>query len=64
METALAAIWGELLGGDQIGRDDHFFELGGHSLMAIQLVGRIREQFKVDVPLGDIFEHPVLHALA
>ncbi|MBB3122512.1 amino acid adenylation domain-containing protein, partial [Pseudoduganella violacea] len=29
-ETALAAIWADLLQLEQVGRHDHFFELGGH----------------------------------
>ncbi|WP_445234379.1 non-ribosomal peptide synthetase, partial [Duganella rhizosphaerae] len=60
-ETVLAAIWGELLGLERIGRHDHFFELGGHSLLALQLMSRIREQCQVAIPLRALFDAPVFH---
>src|SRR6202012_4635385 len=43
VETALAQIWSQLLGVEQIGRHDHFFELGGHSLLAVRMISRVRE---------------------
>ncbi|MDC0691037.1 phosphopantetheine-binding protein, partial [Mitsuaria sp. RG] len=43
IETALAAIWAEVLKVEQIGRHDHFFELGGHSLLAVSLIERMRK---------------------
>jgi amino acid adenylation domain-containing protein len=64
VEQAIAAIWQELLGLERVGRNDHFFELGGHSLLVMQLVIRIREQLHVDVPLRNLFEQPLLSALA
>ena len=42
IETAIAAIWAELLGVERVGRDDNFFELGGHSLLAISVIERMR----------------------
>ena len=44
IETAIAAIWAELLHIERIGRHDNFFKLGGHSLLAISLVERLRRQ--------------------
>ena len=63
-ESALASLWGELLGVALIGRDDHFFDLGGHSLLAVTLVARLRQRLGVDVDLADVFDAPVLRALA
>jgi amino acid adenylation domain-containing protein len=64
IETTLAALWQELLGLEQVGRHDQFFELGGHSLLAVQLIGRLKELFLVDVPVKELFDHPVLCRLA
>lgn len=64
IETALAAVWRTLLGSEQVGRYDDFFALGGHSLLAVQLVARVRTLFDVTLPLGTLFDTPVLHALA
>jgi amino acid adenylation domain-containing protein len=50
IETALAAIWGDVLKLDRVGRDDNFFELGGHSLLAVILIERMRRKgLQVDV---------------
>ena len=64
VEEALAAIWAEVLGLDEVGVRDDFFELGGHSLLATQVVTRIREQLRVDVPLITLFQMPTVEQLA
>ncbi|MES2940630.1 MAG: non-ribosomal peptide synthase/polyketide synthase, partial [Pseudomonadota bacterium] len=64
IETALAGLWSELLHAERIGRHDDFFALGGHSLLAVRLLSRVREALGVEVPLGQLFEHPRLQALA
>ncbi|TNH41880.1 non-ribosomal peptide synthetase [Photorhabdus luminescens] len=61
MEIAVAAIWRELLGVEQIGRHDNFFALGGHSLLAVRMMNRIAV-FGVDLPLAELFMSPSLSA--
>jgi len=63
-EATIADIWQSLLGIQQIGIHDNFFDLGGHSLIAIQVMSRLREAFRVDVPLRSIFETPTIAELA
>lgn len=63
-EQALAEMWGQILGVDQVGVEDNFFELGGHSLLATQVISRIREHFSVDLPLRRLFEEPTIAGLA
>jgi amino acid adenylation domain-containing protein/non-ribosomal peptide synthase protein (TIGR01720 family)/FkbM family methyltransferase len=55
-EKAMAGLFAELLGVDEVGADDDFFMLGGHSLLATQLQFRVREAFGVRLPLRDLFE--------
>ncbi|ANW03876.1 non-ribosomal peptide synthetase [Bradyrhizobium icense] len=58
-EEVVAKIWSELLGVDQIGRNDHFFELGGHSLLAVRMLERLqRHSLRADVRA--LFANPVL----
>ncbi|MEI2430264.1 amino acid adenylation domain-containing protein [Lysobacter yananisis] len=63
-ETELARLWQELLGRERIGRDDDFFALGGHSLSAARLLGRLRRQWRVELPVSAIWQHPTLAAQA
>jgi amino acid adenylation domain-containing protein len=63
-EEALGAIWREVLGVERVGAGDHFLEAGGHSLLAAQVAARVRERLGVELPVRDLFEVPVLGALA
>src|SRR5215472_8606316 len=63
METAVAAIWAEVLKLERVGRRDNFFELGGHSLLAVRVVSRVRGLLGKQMKLTDLFTHPVLAEL-
>ncbi|WP_194791289.1 non-ribosomal peptide synthetase [Pseudomonas sp. UFMG81] len=62
-EQALAQIWQQLLGVEQVGLDDNFFALGGDSIIAIQVVSRAR-QAGLRLNPADVFKHQSLRALA
>ncbi|WP_157696340.1 non-ribosomal peptide synthetase, partial [Caballeronia temeraria] len=62
-ETALAALWAELLGLERVGRQDNFFALGGHSLLAVTLIERMR-RIGLHASVRDLFATPALNALA
>jgi FkbH-like protein len=55
-EEAVAQIWRELLGGDNIDLDGEFFELGGDSLKATRVLSHIEAKFEVALPLSLFFE--------
>jgi acyl-CoA synthetase (AMP-forming)/AMP-acid ligase II len=63
-ETAVAAIWSEVLGRDGLGVTDDFFDLGGHSLIATQVMTRLRERCSVSLPLRVLFEQTTVEAFA
>jgi len=63
-EQILASIWTDLLGVEHLSVHDNFFELGGHSLLATQVVSRLREAFRVELPMRDLFESPTVAGLA
>lgn len=62
-ETALAALFEELLLITPIGRADSFSDLGGGSILALQLAQRAAEQ-GLRLTVQDVFESPDLADLA
>ena len=64
VEEVIAGLWAELLGGDRVGVRDNFFELGGHSLLGMQLISRLRDAFRVDLPVSSLFDAPTVEGLA
>ena len=64
VEESLVDIWMRVMGREQIGIHANFFELGGHSLMATQVISRVRQVFKIELPLRSLFEYPTVAGLA
>src|SRR5258708_13075389 len=64
VEAELAAIWAQVLGRHDLGREDSFFDLGGHSLAAVRLMARIRERFGCELPLAVLYRAATIERLA
>jgi amino acid adenylation domain-containing protein len=60
VEEIVEGIWCEVLRVPSIPRNGNFFNLGGHSLLVTQVLARVREYLKVEVPIRSIFEAPTL----
>lgn len=64
-ETAVAAVWCEVLGVDAVARTDDFFALGGDSLQAVEMAVALRRlELPRRVTAADVFRCPTLAALA
>ncbi len=65
VESAVAAIIGDVLGAAAVGIDDDFFALGGDSVLATQTVARIRAWLDTpDIIVADIFATRTVSALS
>jgi len=62
VEELLVGIWAEVLGieAERLGVSANFFEMGGHSLLATQVVSRVRQVFKREMPVRVVFERPTV----
>jgi amino acid adenylation domain-containing protein len=63
-EAAIAGVWSEVLGLDEIGIYDEFLQLGGHSLLAIQIALGVEERLDIDLPPQWFLETPTIAELA
>jgi amino acid adenylation domain-containing protein len=64
IEAAVARIWQELLGIEQIGRRDDFFDLGGHSLLATRVITHVSHELDVDLSVRLLFDRPTIEGLS
>lgn len=51
----IAALWGQCLGGREVGAEDDFFALGGNSLTGIKIIERIFEDHGVQLSVRDFY---------
>ncbi len=64
IQEILTGIWGKILNLSQVSIEDNFFELGGHSLLGTQVISQVRNTFKVEIPLGELFAAPTIAQLS
>ncbi|MFD4458849.1 amino acid adenylation domain-containing protein [Nocardia sp. NPDC058480] len=63
VETAIAELFAQILGLEQVGAEDSFFAAGGDSILSIQLVSRARNAGISFTPQA-VFEHRTVAGLA
>jgi acyl carrier protein len=64
-EQAIAGVWAEALGLEQIGVHDNFFELGGNSLIGMEIIAEVRKALELAyLPPHLLYEAPTVAALA
>jgi len=64
LQEVLLTVWVGILGIEKVGIADDFFELGGDSILATQIISRLRQMFRMDLPPIILFDAPSIEKLA
>jgi len=71
IRATLAELWQELFSEFHpenslvaLGPDVGFFAAGGTSILAVMMLGRVYEEFGVDISFPALLEEPTIHALS
>jgi acyl carrier protein len=64
LQEVLRTVWAGILGMEKIGIEDDFFELGGDSILATQIISRLRQMFRMDLPPIILFDASSIEKLA
>jgi natural product biosynthesis luciferase-like monooxygenase protein len=65
LESAIAAIWRDVLQVETVGIDENFFDLGGHSLLMAKVHNHLTSALnRPELPLIALLEHPTIGSLA
>jgi thioesterase domain-containing protein/acyl carrier protein len=64
LEYKLAQLWSSLLNIESISVSDNFFDLGGHSLLALHLIAKVKQEFKIELPITALFHSPTIASFA
>jgi amino acid adenylation domain-containing protein len=64
VEEKVVAIWRRVLKLEHVDSTSNFFDVGGNSLRMIQLQSEVKRHFGKSIPVGVLFAHPTVQALA
>ncbi|GAA3854940.1 non-ribosomal peptide synthetase/type I polyketide synthase [Streptomyces sedi] len=63
-EERMAAHWRRLLGVERAGLHHDFFAVGGSSVRLIELIHALQVEFRVTIPVSQLFKVTTLHGMA
>lgn len=65
LEERLVSIWANVLQLDaqKVGVNVGFFQYGGNSLTAVQMIGEVKSEFGIEIPIVAVFDHPTIEEL-
>jgi acyl transferase domain-containing protein len=64
-EEAIAGVWREALGLEEVGVHDNFFELGGNSLIGMEIIAQVRTVLGLSyLPPHILYQAPTIASLA
>ncbi|AKJ31885.1 peptide synthetase [Caldimonas brevitalea] len=64
VESAVAQIWRDILGLEEVSVTDDFFELGGNSIQAVAIARAVNRRFGSSLPIQVIFSVPTVEKLS
>ena len=64
MESAVAAVWAEVLGATELDVQTSFFDLGGNSLSLAKVHVRLEERLARTIAFHELFKYSTIRALA
>ncbi|MDX2939092.1 type I polyketide synthase [Streptomyces ipomoeae] len=63
-EARVAALWCEALGLTEVGMRDNFFDLGGDSIIGLDLIEKMKREFRCALSAVTLFEAPTVADMA
>ncbi len=64
LQNAIAQVWRDVLGLEEVGVHDNFFDVGGHSLLLVKLRAKLEKVLPGPVSVIDLFKNPTIAALS
>lgn len=63
-EREIGAIWGRVLGFDEINVYDSFYDLGGDSILAVRINNLVNKKFNTNISVSDLLNYMTISDLA